>query len=141
YLHGNAHPYFVDGSVTQYIYQANPSESAINAAAGDKVVLVVGLRRGGGTDSEPGAGYYYALDVTTPTAPTFLWSISNTTTWIGTTKTSTTAFGDLGEAWSDPKIVKIKVGSTDTIAVFIGGGYDNCNEDARFGSTQTFSGS
>ena len=27
------------------------------------------------------------------------------------------------------------------MAVFIGGGYDNCNEDARFGATQTFSGS
>jgi type IV pilus assembly protein PilY1 len=140
YLRGNAHPYFVDGSVTQYIYQTNPQETSISAAAGDKVILVVGLRRGGGSDSEPGTGYYYALDVTTPTAPKFLWSISNTTTWIGTTKTSTTTFGDLGETWSDPKIVKIKVGSTDTIAVFIGGGYDNCNEDARFGAIQTFSG-
>jgi len=141
YIHGNAHPYFVDSSVSQYIYQANPNEQSINAAAGDKVILVVGLRRGGGLDSEPTAGYYYALDVTVPATPKFLWSISNTTRWSGTTKTATTDFSDMGEAWSEPKIVKINVSGQAKMAVFIGGGYDNCNEDARFGATQTFSGS
>jgi type IV pilus assembly protein PilY1 len=141
YLQGNAHPYFVDSSVAQYIYQTNPNATSISAAAGDKVVLVVGLRRGGGVDTEPAAGYYYALDVTDPTAPRFLWSISNTTRWSGTTKTTTTDFSNMGEAWSEPKIVKIKGASNDKIAVFIGGGYDNCNEDARYGSTQLFSGS
>ncbi len=141
YLHGNAHAYFVDSTVTSYIYQTDPNAASISAAAGDRVVLVVGLRRGGGLDSEPTAGYYYALDVTDPTTPKFLWSISNSTRWSGTTKTTTTDFSNMGEAWSEPKIVKIKVGSLDKIAVFIGGGYDNCNEDARFGATQTFSGS
>jgi len=141
YLQGNAHSYFVDSTVVQYTYQANPNAASISVSAGDKVVLVVGLRRGGGLDSEPTAGYYYALDVTDPTTPKFLWSISNTTRWSGTTKTTTTDYSDMGEAWSEPKIVKIKGVSNDKIAVFIGGGYDNCNEDARYGATQTFSGS
>ncbi len=141
YLQGNAHSYFVDSSVVQYIYQANPNATSIDAAAGDKVVLVIGLRRGGGLDSEPTAGYYYALDVTDPATPKFLWSISNTARWSGTTKTTTADYNYLGEAWSEPKIVKIKSPSNDKIAVFIGGGYDNCNEDARFGATQRFSGS
>jgi type IV pilus assembly protein PilY1 len=141
YLRGNSHDYFVDSTVASYTYQSNPKATSISAAAGDRVALVVGLRRGGGLDSEPGAGYYYALDVTDPKAPKFLWSISNTTRWSGTTKTATTDFSDMGESWSEPKIEKIKVGSTDKIAVFIGGGYDNCNEDARFGATQSFTGS
>jgi type IV pilus assembly protein PilY1 len=143
YLQGSSHPYFVDSTVTSYVYQADPTAAGIDPAT-DKVVLVVGLRRGGGLDSEPtagqSAGYYYALDVTDPVTPRFLWSISNTTRWSGTTKTATAAFSDMGESWSEPKIVKIKVGVQDKIAVFIGGGYDNCNEDARYGTTQTFSG-
>ena len=137
YLHGNAHPYFVDSTVTPYIYQANPNTSIV---AGDKVIIVMGLRRGGGLDAEPTAGYYYALDVTDPAAPKFLWSNSNTTKWRGTTKTATADFSDMGEAWSEPKIVKIKIGTVDKIAIVVGGGYDNCNEDARFGATQAFSG-
>jgi type IV pilus assembly protein PilY1 len=140
YLHGNAHPYFVDSTVTAYIYQTDPKAASISSAAGDRVVLVIGLRRGGGRDSEPTTGYYYALDVTDPATPKFLWSNSNTTRWRGTTKTTTTDFSDLGETWSEPKLVKIKVGTQDKIAVVLGGGYDNCNEDARFGATQAFSG-
>ncbi len=140
YFRGTTHPYFVDSTVVSYIYQTDPTATSISAAAGDKVVLVVGLRRGGGPDAEPTGGYYYALDVTDPTTPRFLWSISNTARWSGTTKTATADFSDLGESWSEPKIVKIKVGSNDKMAVFIGGGYDNCNEDARYGATQTFSG-
>ena len=48
--------YFVDSSVAQYIYQTNPNATSISAAAGDKVVLVVGLRRGGGLDSRADSG-------------------------------------------------------------------------------------
>ena len=34
----------------------------------------------------------------------------------------------------------MKIGTTDTIVAFIGGGYDNLNEDMRYGNTQAFSG-
>jgi type IV pilus assembly protein PilY1 len=128
YLRDTTHTYFVDSSVQSYVYDANQNGTI---DSGDKVVLIIGLRRGGGLKTSPTTGYYYALDVTNPAAPTYLWKISN----------ASAGLSDMGEAWSDPKLAKILVGSTSKIAMFIGGGYDNCNEDSRFGSTQTFTGS
>jgi type IV pilus assembly protein PilY1 len=151
YLPGSIHTYFVDGSaqVFKYLKNAsadpnnpddNPTDASVNAgplssAKKDSVILLVGLRRGGGVITEPGQGFYYALDVTDPATPKYLWKISN----------ATSGFSDLGEAWSEPKIGQIAVntgsGTTIKAAAFLGGGYDNCNEDGRFGATQTFSGS
>jgi type IV pilus assembly protein PilY1 len=135
YLHGSVHSYFIDATVTAYIYDANQNGSI---DPGDKVILILGERRGGGVDTAPTSGVYYALDVTDPQQPVFLWSISNKTVWQGTTKTSSTLYAKLGETWSEPKIGKIKIGTNDKIVAFIGGGYDNCNEDGRYGATQYF---
>ncbi len=137
YMHGVVHSYFVDSTVVAYIYDANQNGTI---DSGDKVILILGERRGGGVNTSPTTGVYYALDVTNPKEPIFLWSISNNTFWNGTTKTSSTKYGMLGETWSEPKIGKIKLGTSDKIVAFIGGGYDNCNEDGRYGATQTFSG-
>jgi type IV pilus assembly protein PilY1 len=126
---GNAHTYYVDFSPSVYIYN-KMKDGTINPANGDKVFLLFGLRRGGGIDSSPTKGYYYALDVTDPLNPQFMWTISN----------ATTGFSELGESWSDLTIGKIKVGSYKKVAAFIGGGYDNCNEDARYGLTMTYPG-
>ncbi len=128
YLRDTTHTYFVDNSVQSYVYDANKNGTI---DSGDKVILIVGLRRGGGVmNSTPTAGFYYALDVTDPSAPKYMWKISN----------AATGFTDMGEAWSDAKLSKILVGSSVKEAMFIGGGYDNCNEDSRFGSTQMFTG-
>jgi len=129
YIHAGSHTYFVDSSPFVYIYDHNKN-GTIETTDGDKVFLLVGLRRGGGANVVPATGYYYALDVTDPASPKFLWEIDN----------NSASYPELAEAWSEPKIVKLKVGSTFKIAALIGGGYDNLNEDARFGAIQTFLG-
>jgi type IV pilus assembly protein PilY1 len=74
------------------------------------VYLYFGLRRGGNR--------YYALDVTRPDAPTFMWSISP----------STAGFGQLGQTWSRPVLARVATGSAGSSQVrdvlVFGGGYD-----------------
>jgi type IV pilus assembly protein PilY1 len=92
---------FVDGSAKAYIdYKPDGS---INQA-----VLIFGERRGGDR--------YYALDVTNPNAPRYLWEISP----------STTGFSELGQTWSTPNIGKIAYG--EKWVALMGGGYDE-NQD------------
>jgi type IV pilus assembly protein PilY1 len=76
---GSAHPYFVDGSVK--LYQERNSAGAIT-----KAIVIFGQRAGGDN--------YYALDVTDPERPLFLWRINS----------STTGLSELGQTWSDPVI-------------------------------------
>ena len=90
---GNKLEYFVDGSPKAYI-------------TGSQKIIVFGLRRGG--------SYYYALDVTDPDHPGFLWEIGP----------ETTGFSEMGQTWSTPQIGKIKYGSGEKVVCFIGGGYD-----------------
>lgn len=123
------HTYFVDASPFVYTYDAD-KDGLIEPAGGDKVILMMGLRRGGGTNTVPATGYYYALDLSDPTAPRYLWSLDS----------SSASYPELAETWSEPKIVKLKVGTSYKIAAILGGGYDNLNEDGRYGATQRFSG-
>jgi len=137
YIPGTTHTYFVDSSASVYIYDKNQNGTIeTDASNNDKVILIVGLRRGGGSNIVPTTGVYYALDVSDPANPKYLWKLSNTVSPSGTN----TDYQYLGESWSEPKIGKIKVGSSDKIVAFIGGGYDNLNEDSRYGNTQTYTG-
>jgi hypothetical protein len=86
-----------------------------------KIILIFGERRGG--------NQYYALDVTDPITPKFLWSISPSKIITGTTTTNTTDYQQLGQTWSAPKIGKIKNGTGTKVVAFIGGGYDATHED------------
>jgi type IV pilus assembly protein PilY1 len=130
------HTYTVDSSPAIYIYDAN-KDGNIDTST-DKVIMMIGMRRGGGKNTTPtditngkgSYGSYYALDITDPVAPKYLWSISN----------SLAAFSELGESWGEPKIVKMKIGTAKKMVVFISGGYDNLNEDSRYGATQNFTG-
>ena len=127
---GETHTYGVDATPSVYIYDANKDG---NIDTGDKVILLVGLRRGGGPNTYAGSlGSYYALDVSIPAAPKYLWSLSNTTT----------GFSELAESWGEPKFVKMKIGNPaiSKIVAFLPGGYDNMNEDGRYGATQLFTG-
>ena len=126
-MSGTTHAYFADATSSVYIYDNN-NDGNINPANGDKVILVFGERRGGGADSAPTSGSYYALDVSNPTTPRLLWRINN----------QTAGFGELAETWSEPKLVKMKVNTIDKIVAFVGAGYDNIHEDTRFGNTQYF---
>lgn len=128
-----SHATLLDASPRAYIYDANNNGTI---ESGDKVVLLFGGRRGGGVASGTATGSYYALDVSDPASPQFLWRISNS----APTSAGSPVYPELAESWSEPKIVKMRIGSSDKIAMVIGAGYDNLNEDGRYGAIQTYSG-
>jgi type IV pilus assembly protein PilY1 len=146
------HEYFMDGSPVLYVYDydkdgnigTGPEQatgdvdptSITDNGTNDKVILIVSMRRGGGIDtlSPTGSrGSYYALDVTNPTTPQFLWEFDSTTV----DGSGNLIFGELGESWSEPVIGKVRLNGTDRMVAFIAAGYDN-NEDLRFGNNQQF---
>ncbi len=128
-----SHVTLLDAVPRVYIYDANNNGTI---ESGDKVILLFGSRRGGGVAAGIATGSYYALDVSDPSTPQYLWSISNLSPSQGTTP----IFPELAESWGEPKIVKMRIGNSDKIAMVVGAGYDNPNEDGRYGATQTFAG-
>ena len=90
-----------------FYVDASPIAADIKVSGSWKTVVVFGLRRGG--------NYYYALDITDTTAPTFLWSFTDSR---------------MAETWSEPAIGKVKIGSTDKFVAFVGGGYDTGTNNA-----------
>ena len=147
YLSDNIHQYFVDGSPAIWTYDHDndgdigPTAEKLSTDTDptgvtdngdkDKAILLFGMRRGEGLDNLLGdstsRGAYYALNVTDPTAPQYLWRLDS----------QTTGFGELGETWSEPVIGRMRLGNYTRIVAFIGAGYDN-NEDMRYGNTQKF---
>ncbi|HKX44098.1 MAG TPA: PilC/PilY family type IV pilus protein, partial [Burkholderiaceae bacterium] len=91
--------YFFDGAPS--VYQ--------NSATG-KAYIFLSARRGG--------RLLYALDVSDPTNPKFLWKRTN----------ADTGFAELGQTWSQPKVAMVK-GNANPVLIF-GAGYDT-NEDAE----------
>ncbi len=104
-LHADVLDFFVDGSARAYLnYDANG-----NVIQG---ILIFGERRGG--------NHYYALDITDPDQPRYLWEISP----------DVSGYAELSQTWSSPIIGKIDDGTSEGKWVaFIGGGYDNDNQD------------
>jgi type IV pilus assembly protein PilY1 len=85
-----------------YYVDSSPVVADVKTGGTWKTIAVFGLRRGG--------NYYYALDITTPTSPQFLWSFTD---------------AKLGETWSEPAIGKVKMADgTDNWVAFVGGGFD-----------------
>lgn len=110
--------YFVDGPIS--VYQKVDSSGATS-----KVYLYFAMRRGG--------RFLYALDVTDPAQPKFLWRKSS----------ADTGFGILGQTWSEPRITKLRGytskapdGSADPVIV-MGAGYDATAEDTANPGTTT----
>jgi len=103
--------YFVDGSPRATVIDQD-MDGVVEPADGDQVILVFSERRGG--------SYYYALDVTYPEAPVFLWEIHPQ---IGGD------FAELGQTWSSPVIGKVRIGAEDRLVLFLGGGYDPNQDD------------
>lgn len=94
--------YFVDGSTSVY--------QKINASGGTTDAhIYLSMRRGG--------RLLYALDVSDPVKPIFLWKRDN----------SSTNFEELGQTWSQPKVAFIK-GHEGPVLIF-GAGYDAAAED------------
>lgn len=127
YLRGLSHAYFVDSSTSVYINDVNGNGTI---ESGEQVIIMFGERRGGGSDISPSGGYYYALDVTNPDSPQYLWNINH----------NMTDYADMAETWSEPKIVKMKIGGVSSPVAIIGKGYNNLNEDSRYGGNQLFAG-
>lgn len=93
--------YFVDGPIGVY-------QLLNNAGGSDRVILYVGMRRGG--------RQLYALDVTNPAEPLYLW------------KRTSADLPVLGQTWSEPRVAKIR--GYGNPVIIMGAGYDNLAEDS-----------
>ena len=122
----NLHEYFMDGSPTLYVFDYD-EDGNIGTGPEDKCIRqrshrplqqwFIRPRRfwlsacvvANGIDTlDPTAsrGSYYALDVTNPDQPEFLWEIDSTTT----DSTGALVYPELGETWSDPTFTTIRLG-------------------------------
>jgi type IV pilus assembly protein PilY1 len=99
--------YFVDGPIGLY--------QKIEGGTTTKAIIYVTMRRGGRV--------LYALDVTNPSSPKYLW------------KKDQTDLVKLGQTWSEPKVIRIK-GNDNPVLVF-GAGYDANAEDSASPGTTT----
>jgi type IV pilus assembly protein PilY1 len=100
------HPYGIDGTAVAYMEDTN-HDGTISGS--EKVYLFFGLRRGGNA--------YYALDISDPDNPSFLWRIDD----------SSTGLSELGQSWATPVVTRVP-GYTGLVLIF-SGGYDS-NKDA-----------
>lgn len=110
-LLGDVHTYFVDS--TPMIYHHDIALDEIEAGDGfvngdDQVILVSGLRKGGRS--------YFALDVTDPDSPKYLWEIS---------PDSPVSYPMLGESWSEPSFGKTWSGEDTVPVMIVGAGFDS----------------
>jgi type IV pilus assembly protein PilY1 len=105
-LHTETPGIFVDGSPKAYVTYDSDGITVT------KAILIFGLRRGG--------SYYYALDVTNPTAPKYLWRIYKDKQF-----GFTNYYQDLGQTWSNPVIGKVAYGTGEKWVAIFGAGYDD----------------
>jgi type IV pilus assembly protein PilY1 len=121
-LRSGKNVYGIDAPPVVYTIDVG-QDGTLDYRDGDKVYLYFGLRRGGRE--------YYALDISNPDAPAFMWSISP----------DTSGFSELGQTWSVPTIAKIpgyrdNGGIAKPVLIF-GGGYDEVNDNhATFADTE-----
>jgi type IV pilus assembly protein PilY1 len=106
--------YGIDSPVAVYTIDVN-HDGTLDHTAGDKVYLYFGLRRGG--------NMLYALDVSNPDSPAFMWNIT----------AGSAGFGEMGQTWSVPVLKKIPgykdgSGKPKTVLIF-GAGYDPAKDD------------
>ncbi len=112
--------YGLDGPI-QVLRRDLNADGIIDAGAGDRVILYVGMRRGG--------THYYALDVSRPNSPKLLWQVGRN------------QLTRLGQTWSTPIISRVDIdgvaqNSQNTVLI-IGGGYDTGQDNPGY-STDTF---
>ena len=112
--------YFVDGAISAFTKDVN-EDGKLKAGDGDKVYLYAAMRRGG--------DFLYALDVSDPGAPRFMWR----------KQAGDTGYAELGQTWSEAKVVRIRAntrpadappsGNPDNLVLVMGAGYDPAVED------------
>ena len=114
------HLMLADGSPVVWVYDANKN-GKVEPAGGDKAYLFFGLRRGGRA--------LYALDITDPAMPQFMWKIDRRPAGAQfCTPAACVAapdFDELGYTWSTPAVGRLKaIASANQPALIFGGGYD-----------------
>lgn len=102
--------YFVDGPIG--LYQKLAADGSTSRA-----ILYPTLRRGG--------RHVYAIDVTVPSEPRFLWRLGP----------SSPGMAALAQTWSEPRVARVK-GHDGPVLVF-GGGYDAAVEDGSAGDSSS----
>lgn len=105
----NDHVYGLDLTPVAYTQDVN-GDGTISSSDGDKAWVYVGMRRGGRS--------IYAMDVSNPSSPRFLWAKG----------ADVTGMSEMGFTWSSPVVTKIPgyVDDNDVLkpVVVVGAGYD-----------------
>ena len=110
-VEGTGHQYYVDSSPKAYFKDVT-NNGVVDPE--DQVILVCGERKGGSS--------YFALDVTDPESPRYLWRIDDSNV------------PELGESWSEPQFGRVKTSASDTVGTsvfFIGAGYRLNNSSGK----------
>ncbi|MGH7874909.1 MAG: pilus assembly protein [Candidatus Binatia bacterium] len=95
-----------------YYVDSSPIVADVKTGGTWKTIAVFGLRRGG--------KYYYALDITNPASPQYLWGFTD---------------ANLGETWSEPVIGKVRMSdNTDKWVAFVSGGFDSTHANYTSGN-------
>lgn len=105
--------YGMDGSVVKWVHDEN-YDGVVSAADNDFARIFSGMRRGGRS--------YYALDVTSPSSPSLMWSITGGAN-------ASTGFEEMGQTWSTPVKTRVKIGNSVEDVLIFGGGYDPDQDD------------
>jgi type IV pilus assembly protein PilY1 len=117
-LTATAKHYGVDGSLRLQVLADN--DGVIEPDDGEKVYLFFGMRRGG--------RFYYALDVTNPNAPKFLWRLDGAD------------LPGVGQTWSNPVPTRIDIDdaseNSDDMVVVLGGGYDETQDNYDYSTDE-----
>jgi type IV pilus assembly protein PilY1 len=112
--------YGLDGNVRVLRNEVNDN-GIIEPAAGERVYIYIGMRRGGGD--------YFGLDVTVRDAPTLLFRI-------GPNEAGSKLLKNAGQSWSTPSVAKVNIASAtqnslQQVLVF-GGGYDTVQDNGPY---------
>ena len=111
--------YGVDGALRVQLINAD-SDGVIEPLVGEKVMLFIGMRRGG--------DFYYGLDITDPDQPTVEWRIDSA------------SLPGAGQSWSAATPARIDIAGSgqnaEKTVVVIGGGYDP-TQDGYLATTDT----
>ena len=110
-----ARSYGLDADVRVLKFDVN-QDGIVDAAAGDRVWLFFGMRRGGQN--------YYSIDVTDRERPRLRWNLGPA------------QLPGIGETWSTPTVARVRVqGATqngERFVLIFGGGYDGAQENYEY---------
>lgn len=107
------------------VEETKPDGTKVTKKVKEGVYLFVGMRRGGIA--------YYALDVTSISAPKLMWKIERDDPPQSASAVPTNAsekFYELGQSWSKPTVIKAKFNGKEKPLLVISGGYDQSQDDS-----------